>query len=325
MKKSAIPLFVLILLASLSLTLLPVVQSQTVAVDDIKVLSYSWYVNGDGVLIMVGEIQNVGSTTIGPEVILYGKILTSDGTYAESANRALVLNLIPQQKAPFYMQFYNPTTQYGLWYAYPDLTNVQIKAYEPQATTKYNYPDLQITDHSNTIDSDGTYWVSGHVKNTGTQTATNITIIATFYNTEGTAIAFGFTEFLTPTSLGPQQTTAFKVGAFDLDQDIVPDNKKIHNYSLLIQVIDPVLQGEPPANQPTLPPSSPPTTEPTQTSSTDSTPSQLPTWVYVVVAAIAIVLIIGAILLVKKRKSPQPQTTKSSSKITQNPTKKRKP
>lgn len=305
MKKSATNLLVLIVLSSLTLTLLPTVQSQTVAVENIEVLSYSWYINGDGFLIIVGEIQNVGNTTVGPEVLLYGRILTSDGADVESANRAWVLNLIPQQKAPFIMPFDNPQSSDRLWYAYPNITDAVFEAYQPQATSNYNYPDLQITDHSHIIDSDGTYWVNGHVKNTGTQTAKNITLYATFYNKEGTTVAVGFTEaFLTPSSLEPQATAPFKIRAFDIPQDQIPESKKIENYALLVQVAEPVLQGEPPVIQPTLPPSSPPTTEPTQTSPTDTNTSQPPTWIYAVAAAIAIVLIIGVILLVKKRKSP---------------------
>jgi preprotein translocase subunit SecG len=325
MKKFAIILIALMVISSLTLTLLPTVRSQTVSKEDIKVLSYSWYVSVDGYLMVVGEIQNVGSTTIGPEIVLSGEILTSDGAYASSANRAWVLNLIPQQKAPFIMAFDNPQSSDGIWYAYPSITDALFEAYQPQATSNYNYPDLKITDHSHTIDSDGVYWVSGHVKNTGTQTAKNITLVGTFYNAEGTTVAVGYTEeFLTPSNLEPQATAPFTLRAFDIPQDEIPESKKIENYALLVQVADPVLQGEPVVTQSTLPPSSAPTTESTQTSPTDTDTSQSQTWIYAVVVVIAIVVVLTAVLLVKKRKSPQMQTAKAS-KTAQRSSKKRKP
>jgi hypothetical protein len=316
MKKSAITLIFLIVVSSLTLTLFSTAQSQTVSEDNIKVLSYSWYVNSEGILMVVGEIQNVGTNTI-REVILEGDILTSEGIHAEWATRAWVLDLLPQQKAPFIMAFNNPQSSNGLWYAYPDITDAVFKAYKPQATTDYLYPDLQITDHSNIIDSNGTFWVNGRIKNTGTQTAKNITVVATFYNAEGTVVAVGFTEeFLTPRNLEPQGTASFKVRAFDLPQDEIPDNKKIKNYSLLIQVMAPILQGEPPANQPTLPPSSPPTAEPTQNQETGI---NLQTLISAIAIGIVIVAIVSSVLLVKKIKTQPPK------KATPSPPKKRNP
>lgn len=327
MRTSAITLIALIAMASLTLTLLPTAQSQTVPEDNIKVLNYSWYVNAEGILMVVGEVQNVGTSTI-KEVLLSGEILTSEGIHAEWATRVWVINLLPQQKAPFIMPFNNPQNPDGLWYAYPDITDAVFKAYQPQATSDYNYPDLQITDHSHTIDSEGMYWVSGHVKNTGTQTATNVTVVATFYNANGTTVAVGFTEeFLTNGNLDPQATASFKVRALDLPQDEITVEKKIEDYALLVQVVEPILEGEPPVNQPTLPPSSSPNTDPTQTDGgqTNNNPQQPPTWIYAVAAAIALAAVIGAILLFRKRKTPKPQTTKVIPKATPRPTKKRKP
>jgi len=41
------------------------------------------------------------------------------------------------------------------------------------------------------VTAEGEYWVSGSVQNTGTQTATKLRLIGTFYNASGTVVAAG--------------------------------------------------------------------------------------------------------------------------------------
>ena len=61
MIKNTVYLFALLTLLSLSLICVQQVHSQS---ENINVLSYSWYLDPNGLLDVVGEIQNVGSNTI---------------------------------------------------------------------------------------------------------------------------------------------------------------------------------------------------------------------------------------------------------------------
>ncbi len=61
MRKSIIYFFVALTLVSLGLTLVPTVFSQT---ENIKIVSYSYYIDNLGYLDVVGEVQNVGPNTV---------------------------------------------------------------------------------------------------------------------------------------------------------------------------------------------------------------------------------------------------------------------
>ena len=103
MRKSIVFLCVFLTLASLGLTLVPQVSSQP---ENIKVLSYGWYVDSIGYLDVVGEVQNVGPNTI-DSVVLSGVICNSDGeaVFYSYLTPVYVKQLVPQQKVPFYMKF----------------------------------------------------------------------------------------------------------------------------------------------------------------------------------------------------------------------------
>jgi hypothetical protein len=305
---------VFLTLASLGLTLVPQVSSQP---ENIKVLSYGWYVDSIGYLDVVGEVQNVGPNTI-DSVVLSGVIYTLDGDAVSYSypTPVYVKYLVPQQKAPFYMEFPPEVSVTG------DLSwlslgiDVDFTINSAEATSSYQYPDLTVTSSSGGADSEGVYWVSGTVQNTGTETATNIYVVGTFYNATGTVIAMGYTDTLTPASLSPSSTASFKVGAFDLNQSIVPSNLKIDHYSLLIQVEEPILTGA----APTLPTSTPPSTSPPSTTPpSDSTPSPTdenpdvlaPEAIYAIIIVIVILGLAITLLALRKTKSQEKSTKKS--------------
>jgi hypothetical protein len=300
---------VFLTLASLGLTLVPQVSSQP---EKIKVLSYGWYVDSIGYLDVVGEVQNVGPNTI-DSVVLSGVIYTLDGEAVSYSYPTLVYvkYLVPQQKAPFYMEFPPEVSVTG------DLSwlslgiDVDFTINSAEATSSYQYPDLTVTSSSGGADSEGVYWVSGTVQNTGTQTATNIYVVGTFYNATGTVIAMGYTDTLTPASLSPSGTASFKVGAFDLNQSIVPSPLKIDHYSLLIQVEGPILTGA----APTLPTPTPPstTTPPSDStpSPTDENPNVLaPEAIYAIIIVIVILGLAITLLALRKTKSQEKSTKK---------------
>jgi hypothetical protein len=299
MKKSIVPLIVCLALVSLGLTLVPKVASQP---ENIKIMSYSWYTDLYGNFIVVGEIQNVGPNTI-VSVFLTGIVYTQDGVaQAYGYTTAFVNYMVPQQKAPFEMEFLPQTSVTGdLSWVSLGVDHVDFTVERAETTQKYQYPDLSITDNQGKADSEGVYWVSGHVQNSGTLAATNVRVVGTFYNSAGTPVAVGYTDSITgytedqtPIPLEPSTTASFKLGAFDQNQSKVASDQKIANYKLLVQAETPILSGTPPSPTPT--PEATPT--PTPTSSPDI--PEFPVWA--ILPPFMVATLLTAIFCFKKRK-----------------------
>jgi hypothetical protein len=307
--KSIVFFFVFLTMTSLGLALVPQVSSQP---ENVKVVSYSWYIDSIGYFIVVGEVQNVGPNTI-KSVILSGTVYTMGGEAQASSYTTVYVNyLIPQQKAPFYMEFSPQSSKTGdLSWLSLGVNRVDFTATRANTTSSYQYPDLTVVSSSGGVDGEGVYWVSGTVKNSGTQTASNIRVIGTFYNASGTVVAVGYTDSLTPTSLTPSNTASFKVGAFDVNQTEVPSIQKISSYQLLIQTEEPILSGTSPTPTPSSPPSSPPTTtppsgstpSPTESSGSENPNVLAPEATYAIVVVIVILGLAGTLLMLRKRKS----------------------
>ncbi|MBN1245420.1 hypothetical protein JXA31_07490 [Candidatus Bathyarchaeota archaeon] len=301
--------FVLLTLVSLGLVLVPQVFSQP---ENIKVLSYSWYIDSFGDFIVVGEVQNNGPNTIS-SVVLSGIVYTKDGeAQVGSTGDAFVNQLIPQQKAPFYMVFPPQYSVTGdLSWVSIGVDHIDFTVNKAESTTNYQYPDLTVQSSSGGVDAEGAYWVSGTIQNSGTQTATTIRVIGTFYNASGNVIAVGYTDPLTPASLAPSSTVSFKVAAFDLNQKAVPSIQKITDYRLLIQIEGPLLSGTAPSSPPSTPfpsdttPSPAPTESPSSNNSNNSSNSNpiAPETQYAAVIVVAIIVLAGVILLLRRRKS----------------------
>jgi hypothetical protein len=315
MNKSTVYFIVALSLVSLGLTLVPNAFSQT-QTQNVKILSYSYYVDSVGYLDVVGEVQNVGPNTIS-SVTLTGSIYSPGGVdQCDSYTQVWALNLLPQQKAPFYMEFYQPNNSPdGTWYSV-DVSGVSLQVAQANATSSYNYPDLKIASQNGYVDTTtankGAYWATGTVQNTGSQTAQNITVIGTFYNSSGSVVAVGFSDTLTPTSLAPGGTASFQVGAFDLNQTGISSSEKITSYSVLIQVLEPILTGAPiisTSSSPSSSSSSPSTSSSTSPSSSSSPPqknvnsngSSNSAALYGVVIVIIIIVIAGTILAFKRK------------------------
>lgn len=326
MRKSLVYFIVLLVIYSLSFTLIPTGISQT---ENVKILSYSWYIDLQGYLVVVGEIQNTGQNNLN-QVLVHGTVYTSDGAPTESGQTAWVSQMIPNQKAPFYLVFFSANNQDGTWPG-GDVAKVDLDISQADATANYQYADLKITSQTQTIgsgaDDKGVFWVRGTIQNIGSQTARNVSVVATFYNASGTAIGAGhtYTETVIPNVLAPQATASFEVAAFDLDQTLVPSNLKIEKYSLLVQVIGPLLQGSAPVIQPTPTPGTVTTGSPSDTTSpTNAQTSNQPidsgtsgsataNWLIPAIVVIIIAVAVGAVLAIMSRK-PKAKTKAAKKK-----------
>jgi hypothetical protein len=252
LKKSTTYFSIILILSVASVPLLSTATSQT---QSIKVLSYTYYVDSLGYFIVVGEVQNQGPNTI-RRIILTGTIIDSNGAQASSYGPVWGEYLTPQQKAPFYMEFPSRADDGSV---ITEISEIKIDVYMAEPTPNYRYPYLTIandqsfigtnrgspTTSTNLSDGDfGVFWVTGNLQNTGTRTANDVAIYATFYNSKNEPVAVGYSAKIN--QIAPSQTTSIKLGAFDLNQSIVPEDKKITTYSLLIQAQGPILEGDPP-------------------------------------------------------------------------------
>ena len=303
MRKKLMYLLIALIVVSLTFSSIPSILSQP---EDIKVTNYSYYIGPSGILEVVGEIQNVGVNTI-DSVVLRGSIFNENGIdVSDSATKAWVAYIVPQQKAPFIMEF-APPQDTGVWQP-GDIAQVKLTVAQANATSAYQYPDLKITSSTPSIgtsgDYNGAYGVSGEIENTGSQTATNLTVVAAFYNSTGSVVGVGYTAYLTPRDLAPSNKVQFQIYALDLNQSNVPSYLKIASYSLLVQTQLPILQGSAPIVTPYQASGSPVAGTP---SLTNSSAKPLNLTLVAVIAVVVVLVVIGAILVLKRRK---PQETK---------------
>jgi hypothetical protein len=246
MKKILISFAIALILLSSFLVLSPKVAAQTT--DDIKVLNYSYHLDfsgGSPLLVVVGEVKNEGSTSYQTKPIA-GIIYATDGSVqAQSQGYVNTLYLVPGQKMPFEITFNSPKTSAdGTWLT----ASIDLIDFTPQAISTNTYPsaELKIISPADSIDTTstarGTYWVTGKVQNTGSQTAEKIFVIATFYNSSGTTVAFGYSDSF---NLTASSTASFKLGAFDLNMSQTTPQQKITSYSLVVIPKAPLLTGPP--------------------------------------------------------------------------------
>ncbi len=316
MKKSVIYSVILLGLFACSFMTVPEAHSQT---SNIKATNYTWYIDSSGFLDVVGEIENVGTSTFA-SVILTAQMTTTTGAQQTTQAMAFVNDMLPNQKAPFYMTFVLQADQ--TTGVLPSIANVAVSVTQAPTTTNYLYQDVKVISQQNSIDTTtdnkGVYWVTGKVQNTGSQTATGVRVLGTFYDSKGKVVAYGGYDGTEPlsASLAPSAKVDFKFGAYDYNQSIVPSEQRIASYVILVQVAGPILSGTAPQVTPaptTSSTSSPSgstsltngptaTTQPSQTQTNTSTPS----WLIPAIIVIVIAAAIAASVVALKRRKPAP-------------------
>ena len=322
MRKTAVCLFVILSLLSLGLTFLPTGCSQT---QNIKVINYSYYFDSEGYLDVVGLVQNVGANAVNP-VILTGSVFAPNRELvSQSYCQVWASYITPGQEAPFYMEFQPPQGISGRWLP-SYVGNITLIVSQANATSSYLYQGLKIISSSAEIGTAamgdngqlaGAYLVNGEVENYGTQAATNLTVVGAFFNSTGSVVGVGYTDYLTPQVLAPGDKTTFQVAAFDLNQSLVPASLQIHSYQLLVQTQLPILQGTPPTTPP--PQSSTPTPAGNRSPSSsnpggNSKNSSINSTIYLIVIAAAILAVTVAGALMVLRRSKTHQTVKEARK-----------
>ena len=287
MKKSVILAFVVTITMVLCMTLIPKVFSQP---DNIQVLSYNWYINpaSTDLVTAVGEVQNVGPNII-DNVGVVATFYASDGTpFAGDSGTSLTNQILPQQKAPFYIIVPTYDSLTGFRWDPQSIDYLTILVYRAEPTESSQYQGLEISSHESSTDAYGNYMVTGVVKNTGTQSTTQASVVATFYNSTGSVVAVG-TSYLTPSSIAPGSTASFKI----YPNAYLAVAGQVSSYSLLIQTQN-TTPSATPTSSPTASPSLSPTPTPTEAGNGNGIPD---TYVYAAAAVVIICVAIGIFAL----------------------------
>ncbi len=202
-----------------------------------------------------------------------------------------------------------------------EISGFSLRVATADPTSNYQYQGLEITSHKGSIGTTGgyagAYVVNGVIKNTGDQSATKLTVVAAFFNSTGAVVGVGFTNYLDPSVLVPDNTTTFQVAALDLNQSVVPAALQIKSYQLLVQTSGPILQGTAPiaSPQPTG------TTGPTEKSTTHSSSSPksnlsdiFPIAIAIVIAVVVLVAVVAVVKQVMNRNARNRQNLKQARK-----------
>lgn len=297
MKKTLTCLLIILVASSLTFTLTPNTSAQT---SNVRILdNYSFYEDSIGNLVVVGEVQNVGSNIIA-NITLTGEI-TSDTVTAQGNCAVWGYYLLPGQKAPFYMEFYKENS--GSW---TDVvkSDISIEVYHAPETNQYMYQGVQVASSQATPTATGEYWVTAQLQNNGTENAQGVWVYATYFNSQGEAVGSGWIKPISSIAAGA--TTTVKVPCWDLNQTTVDSSHKITAYSLLVQMTSPMqtaTNGNIPvvSNNPTPVPAG--TTAVTNGSQTNGG-IDTTTIILVVIVTVALIAV-AAVLIVSRRKKAQ--------------------
>jgi hypothetical protein len=273
-------------------------------VSDAKILSFSWYVADNNVLaaysgdlVVVGEIQNVGTTNLGKTYVA-GWAYINDTLVATTQHLVLGNNLKPNQKAPFYLDFTPTSSETGDLTWVPYVTRVVAAVTYVYNTDLDMYQGLTATSDSST--SGGTFTVTGTVKNEGNENIGDVRVITTFYNSSGTVVSVNYTSVLSD-SLAPDATVSFTA----VPTDNYPSDE-MASYAILVQSTIPQESTPTPTPTSTAPAA---TSTPTATATATTQPTQTPTentqdntlLIAAIAAIVLIVLAVTILMLTKKR------------------------
>jgi hypothetical protein len=304
---------------SFAMFVTPGVKAQ---VQEVKVVSYSWYIAPNdtytaypGALVVVGEIQNIGSNIIGNLTVVAFAYDSSNNTLSWQSVQVYGSDIPQNGKAPFYIAFqpqFNPDNNRLYWES--QVSNVTVYTTLPIDTTETQYSGLTISGTS------GTTTITGTVQNTGSQTVGYTWVVATYYDSTDSVVGVGYSVFVS-ILFHPGASGGFTISP----NDATVVSNKITKYSLTVQSLSVAQSATPTPGPSTLTPTPKTSTiiTPTPHSSTGPSASSTPpieistTLLYAIIialVAVIFIIVITMFLLLKRRKnapvsnSPLPQT-----------------
>ncbi len=298
-KTIAILIIVSLILPTLSVFTALSVNAQTQgSTSEAQIISYRSYAapsntvlaSAAGDLIVVGEVQNVGSNVIS-NITVEGVGLSSAGqTLTTVVTQAFVYDMLPGQKAPFYLDLNAGSTTQGQNLV-SSVSTFNISVTSVTDTFERQYTGLKIPDTglSGILDpTTGIYTAVGTIVNNGSQTTGQVWAVVSFYDSAGKLLSFNFTNYLSD-SLRPGDATRFLATPVDDTSDL--SNQIVTSTA----TIDSLTSSQSTSGQPTSSPTATPTSS-----------AQFPTLPIIVVVVIVVVAVGALMLLRRRQKLPPP-------------------
>jgi hypothetical protein len=303
--KKALTVVILFALILSSFCLLYSTQNVKAQSNGAAILSYSSYIapansvlaESQGDLIVVGEVQNTGTTTLGA-IYVSGYAYDSSGQIlAQSESKVFGLNLAAGAKTPFYMDFppeSSPTYDLS-WVS--NVTSLTVNVHSVlQPTTSLNTDVAVPSDNLHSAIDAGNYTLTGSALNAGSDPVSDVVLFASFYNSTGGVIAIGYMDL--GTSIQPAGSVAFTITPVD---DTAAISSHIVSYAVSALGVPTTSTATP------LPtPTTAPTTLPTSTATPSTQPTQPPAslqsnlLIYAAIIVVGLVIAVALVLFILK-------------------------
>jgi len=295
-KTLAVLVLAVLIVAAIPAFVIPNVKADA---SEARVVSDSYYVASapgtlaakTGDLVVVGEIENVGSGIIG-NVTLQGIALDSSGTTLGTATgMAFTFETTPTERVPFVIDF-SPASSWSANVARVNVTILSvIDAYSPPPSgVNFVLPPTGIPGNP--------YIYTGTIINNGSQNMQMVWVVTSFYNSAGTVVALNWTSYLNYVN---GYSSVFKHGSGNALHYVatpVDNTAAISNQiASASAVIDAIPVGTSSSSSGT----------PTSGGSTSSGAAPFPLLAVIVVVVIVVVAV-AALLLFRKHPEKQPET-----------------
>lgn len=170
------------------------------AESEVVIVSDSSFYTITNMLYIVGEVENTGDVATKFTKINATFYDAEDQVIDTKVGYASLDILLPGRKAPFYVMMDEADGSLSV-----DDYSLTISWRDCEEGKEIG---LEVTSSDDNIDALDYFHVTGEIKNIGTETATEVTVCTTFYDSEGTVIGRDWGE-VEPTDLEPNQTATF--------------------------------------------------------------------------------------------------------------------
>jgi hypothetical protein len=188
------------------------------AAGDVTIVSHSSFYTSLNTLYIVGEVENTGDVSTEFTKVTATLYDSEDAVIDTTVGYATLDILPPGRKSPFYIMILEDdgaldVDHYSLTVSWSDADEEKESV-------------LEILSSSSDTDALDFLHVTGEIKNTGSATANEVMVSATFYDSEGTVVGRDW-EYAEPENLSPDQT-----GTFDVELIYSGQIAKVASYSL---------------------------------------------------------------------------------------------
>jgi len=177
--------------------------SQVNGVTDVEFLSHTGYLDSFGYYHVVGEVQNVGDQAVNFAIVEVTFYNSSDDVIGTRFDLTMLYVLLAGRKSPFKIDLLDVAQSANVYRYSLDLT----------FSAASSIPlGLEILTHSSRVDEFGCMHIVGEIKNSGSEIAHGVRLIATYYDEAGDVVAATLTD-LDPiyNYLNPGQTESFEI------------------------------------------------------------------------------------------------------------------